>query len=236
MPAYTESDLKYFRDRKDLFNKHQFTNPWFPVDNWPLFAGTVNMARFLSIYELMKKVIDLPGHFCELGCWNGTNLVFMAKVLQILRPKDYTRVIGFDWFEGLENAQGKNDVKVDTKEAYNYRGDVGLLKDILWLYDLQDSVRIINGNILDTLPAFLEEWQDLRFSFIYFDADLYEPTKLGIELLWPKLLNGGIMVFDEYNDLDFPGETAAVHEVLGENVKLLSILFTRQPTAYLVKQ
>ena len=236
MPAYTESDLKYFRDRKAFTDKHEFTNPWFTIDNWPLFAGIVNISRFLAIYELIKKVIHLPGHFCELGCWNGTNLVFMAKILQILRPKDYTRIIGFDWFEGLENAQGKKDVKIDTKEAYNYGGNIELLKEIISLYDLEDSVRIVNGNILDTLPTFLEDWKDTRFSFIYFDADLYEPTKFGIELLWPKLLDGGIMVFDEYNDLDFPGETAAIHEVLGENVELLSVPYTRQPTAYLVKE
>ena len=235
MPAYTESDLRYFREREELLKRYPSPNLWFPIDNWPLFAGVMNIARFLSIYELIKKVIYLPGHLCELGCWNGTNLVFMAKVFQILRSKDYTKVFGFDSFEGLEEFGGA-DISVDTKTDYNYGGDLLRLRDILKLYSLDDSVNIINGDILKTLPEFLEEKKDIRFSFIYFDADLYAPTKLGIELLWPKLLSGGIMVFDEYNDVDFPGETTAVHEVLGESVELFSVPNTRQPTAYLVKE
>jgi hypothetical protein len=43
------------------------------------------------------------------------------------------------------------------------------------------------------------------------------------------------MVFDEYITKDWPGETKAVDEVLGSDVRLHSVLFTRQPTANLVR-
>ena len=41
--------------------------------------------------------------------------------------------------------------------------------------------------------------------------------------------------FDEYNHENWSGETSAVHEVLGEDIVIHSVPFTRQPTAYIVK-
>ena len=81
----------------------------------------------------------------------------------------------------------------------------------------------------------LDERKDVRFSFVYLDTDLYPSIRCGIELLYPKLLKGGIMVFDEYNIAEWPGETSAVHDALGADVALRTVPMTRQPTAYLVK-
>ena len=182
----------------------------------------------------MKRVAHLPGHFVELGCWNGTNLVFLAKLLGILKPASPTEVFGFDSFEGLQHFQsGKDDIS--PEHTGRYRGSLELLEEVLALYELQDTVRLVKGSIEETLPAFLEERKDVRFSFIYLDTDLYSSTKIGLELLYPRLLKGGIVVFDEYNLPEWPGETTAVHDVLGEEAVLHMVPGTRQPTAYLVK-
>ena len=216
-----------------LGQKYDDAELWFIADNWPLFAGSVNIARFLATYELAKKAIDLPGHFCELGCWNGTNLLFLAKIVSILKPQALTEVIGFDSFQGLETFDRSKDSS--NKTTGRYKGNVDLLEDALKLHKLNDFVHLIKGDVEDTLPRFVEERRDIRFSFIYVDLDLYKPVKKTIELLYDKLLTGGIMVFDEYNTPDWPGETSAVHDVLGNNVKLRSVPNTRQPTAYIIK-
>jgi Macrocin-O-methyltransferase (TylF) len=224
-------DQNYFRNRAAFAERYSDADFWFIADNWPLFAGDVNITRFLAIYEIIKKICHLPGHFCELGCWNGTNLLFIAKVLKILAPRDLTRVYGFDSFEGLTRFDEAKDSGAVARE---YKGNVQLLEDAIRLHELE-SIELIRGNIEETVPAFLHQQKDVRFSFIYVDVDLYGPTKVALDTLYPKLLDGGILALDEYNTEHWPGETTGVHEVLGDDVHLIKVPHTRQPTAYLVK-
>lgn len=230
---FSAEDLQYFQKRNEFASEHVEIPLWFSVDNWPLLAGIVNISRSLAIYELVKKVIHLPGHFCELGCYNGTNLVYLAKLLRIFRPQSCAEVIGFDSFEGLQVFSDEKDPSPVTRGTYV--GNVLLLEDVLQLYDLRDCVELVKGDIEKTLPAFLEERKDIRFSFIYLDVDLYSPTKVGLELLYPRLIKGGVIVLDEYNMAAWPGETSAVHDVLGQDVVMQSVPFTRRPTAYIIK-
>lgn len=234
MRKFATEDQNYFKNRECLADKYRDTKLWFVADNWPLFSGRVNIARFLSIYDLVKRVIDLPGHFCELGCWNGTNLVFLAKLVSILKPHGCTEVFGFDSFRGLRSIDGEKDTTRSVAEG-KYKGNIDLLEDALRLYQLEAFVRLVKGNIEETVPFFLQERKDVRFAFIYMDVDLYSPTKVGIELLYPRLVKGGIMVFDQYNIENWPGEASAVHDVLGNDVPIYSVPFTRQPTAYIIK-
>ncbi len=58
-------------------------------------------------------------------------------------------------------------------------------------------------------------------SLLYLDLDVYEPTKVAIENLLPRMPRGAVIVFDELNAPNWPGETAAVMESVG--VRNLSI-------------
>jgi len=54
-----------------------------------------------------------------------------------------------------------------------------------------------------------------------FDMDIYKPTKDTIRAIKPKLTKGSLLVFDELNCQQFPGETKALDEVLKiNNLKL----------------
>jgi hypothetical protein len=235
LKKFSREDQAYFTRRDRFAAKYSDAGFWFIADNWPLFAGIANIGRFLAIYDLIRDVIDLPGHFCELGCWNGANLVYMAKIIRILQPHSCTEIIGFDSFKGLETfVNGKDDSRHEKKNTY--KGNVRLLEDAIKLYNMDEHVRLVKGDIRKTLPKFLKARKDIRFSFVYLDLDLYAPTKLGIELLYPRLLKGGIMAFDNYNTEDWPGETSAVHEVLGDKVPIHGSPFSRQPRAYIIKE
>jgi hypothetical protein len=49
----------------------------------------------------------------------------------------------------------------------------------------------------------------------YFDFDIYYPTKVCLEMLMERVTRGSIIVFDELNCPEFPGETLAVIETFG---------------------
>ena len=45
-----------------------------------------------------------------------------------------------------------------------------------------------------------------------FDFDIYAPTKVALEKLFPRMVKGGVVAFDELNCAEFAGETTALLE------------------------
>ncbi len=74
---------------------------------------------------------------------------------------------------------------------------------------------------METLPRYLEEHPHLVVSLLHLDADLYEPTRVTLELLLPRMPRGAVVAFDELNMDLFPGETLAAMETVGlRNLRL----------------
>jgi len=65
---------------------------------------------------------------------------------------------------------------------------------------------LIKGNILETLPAYIDE-NNPFFSIVYVDTDLYKTTDLILKSLHNRLSIGGVFVFDDLNFKEFPGES-----------------------------
>ena len=63
-----------------------------------------------------------------------------------------------------------------------------------------------------SLPHFLKRPETI-FALVYFDFDIYEPTKNCLQLIKDHVTKGTVLAFDELNCPDFPGETVALKEV-----------------------
>ncbi len=98
-------------------------------------------------------------------------------------------------------------------------------------------IKLVDGNIAETVPRFLDENPGIRFSLVHFDCDVYEPTKIALEALWPRISRGGVVLFDEYALKEWPGETKAVDEFLADypEARLKTLPWTNSPAAYLIK-
>lgn len=42
---------------------------------------------------------------------------------------------------------------------------------------------------------------------------LYRPTKIALQAIRPNLIPGSVLILDEFNNRDYPGETLAFQEV-----------------------
>jgi len=63
------------------------------------------------------------------------------------------------------------------------------------------NFQIIEGDVRQTLPQWLEKNPEALVSHAHFDMDVYEPTRDALKLVLPRM--------------PIPGETKAVQEVLG---------------------
>ncbi len=67
------------------------------------------------------------------------------------------------------------------------------------------------------IPNRFTEVEDKQFSFVHIDVDLYEPTRDSVNFFFPKLLENGVIVCDDYGLCQFPGATKAIDEFLEKN-------------------
>ena len=79
------------------------------------------------------------------------------------------------------------------------------------------KVTLVKGDFEETSARFLEDHPHVVLSCLYLDFDIYAPTRTAIERFLPRIPRGGVVVFDELNEEAFPGETAAVLEMMSMN-------------------
>jgi hypothetical protein len=77
------------------------------------------------------------------------------------------------------------------------------------------KIELVPGDLSETIPRFLEKNPQLVVALLHLDVDPYKPTKDAILHTVRRMPKGGIIVFDELNHLDYPGETTALIDTLG---------------------
>ncbi len=220
----SDADLKQFNMIENIFNSSggSFSDK---IDAFPKFATRQSIAKFLTKYEIFKKILEVNGSIIECGVLHGGGLFAWAKLSSIFEPVNHTRkIIGFDTFEGFPSIHEK-DIKTGNSSHFNVGGLTGStfddVQEAVALYDINrplchiPKIELIKGDLMKTAKSYLEANQHLVVSLLYLDVDLYEPTKVALETFVPRMPKGAIIVFDELNAKMFPGETLAILETLG---------------------
>ena len=62
---------------------------------------------------------------------------------------------------------------------------------------------------------FVQQNSQLLISLLFLDFDLYEPTKVALEQMVPRMPKGAVLAFDELDNPIWPGETQACSNFAG---------------------
>lgn len=191
------------------------------INHLGLFIRRQAMSRIIFMYELYKKIIGVHGVILEFGVRWGQDLALFESFRGMLEPFNYNRkIVGFDTFEGFPS--------ISDKDKLTREGDMGVtekyevyLDKMLEAHESTSPIshlkkyELVKGDATLTFKRYLDEHPETIISFAYFDFDIYEPTKICLELCRDRLTRGSIIGFDELNHPDWPGETVALKEILG---------------------
>ena len=177
------------------------------------FYETVSLDRFEKVLmqlEIFKIIKNVKGCILEFGIFRGNSFIRFMLFNKIYNFKK--KFYGFDTFG--EFPKGKNyfdnlQRNKFTKSAGTSSTNKLSLNRILKKKKLTNFT-LIKGDVLATLPKFIRENKNLQISLINLDLDLYEPSKIVLESLYPRLSKNGIIILDNYKT--FYGETKAVNE------------------------
>lgn len=208
------SNRQQFERNPDLWEKK--------IENFPKYVRRQNLTRFLALYEIYKRVLNVKGSVVECGVNHGFGLMSWAKFSAILEPVNLMRkVYGFDTFEGFPSV-GSHDRSGYSSHVKT--GDLAAdvqeeLEELAQIFDSTrylghvNKIQLIKGDATETIPKFICDNPHIVVSLLFLDFDLYEPTKVALEHFLPRMPKGSIVAFDELDNALWPGETLAMLEI-----------------------
>ena len=243
--TYSSSDETSARQQfAEHFRKSPIPNDQI-LSNMGLFLNSKALSRLLFMNHLYEQIVDVMGVVMEFGTRWGPNLGQFAALRGIYEPFNrHRKIIGFDTFAGFP--------KIDSKDGSSDMMEVGHLtvpenyRDYLEkTLEFQErdnplshikKFELCEGDATKTLPKYLRDNPETIIALAYFDFDVYEPTRICLEAIKPRLVKGSVLGFDELNDPDSPGETLALMEVFGlNNIHLKRFPYTSRTSYFVVE-
>lgn len=170
----------------------------------------VSRERAFANLMACKYAIErnIGGAFVECGVWRGGNAIIAAALFRLYgRSRE---VILFDTFNGMV-APTDEDKEIATgayarTEFDRFQGTdhnawcYASLDDVKQNFAnfglLDDNIKFVRGDVLETLSQECNLPECI--SVLRLDTDWYESTKKELEILYPRLSMGGVLLIDDY--------------------------------------
>lgn len=184
------------RSRRDIFQAAEReaarSSARFAYDEFPTASTYFDKGATL---EHAVKAAPVAGLALEFGVYSGTTLRAIADL-----RNDIGAVYGFDSFEGLPE---------DWRSTYPAATfAVDELPQV-------PGAELVVGWFDETLPAFLDVHTG-PVALLHIDGDLYSSAKTVLDWCGPRLVEGSIIIFDEY--FNYPGWEQHEHKAWQEYV------------------
>jgi hypothetical protein len=207
---------------KELFERVRLLSLYSSLQNQSTIAGT---WLFTELLDHVRST----GSFAECGVYNGGNAFVSLMCSARAAERRYHLLDSFEGFPEFSqhDPQSRRPDFNDVNLSY--------VRDVFGNFE---NVQLHKGYFNETLPSLSDE----EFAVVYVDCDLYEPTIELCEFFFPRLSEGGCLLFHDYwvpeNDpphfQPFRGLNRAVGEFLGPDLDRL-LVFPETTHAVLVK-
>lgn len=174
--------------------------------------------RLVACMDATRYVVHrgLPGALVECGVWKGGSVLAMVLTLQRLGVEDRD-VYMFDTFEGMTTPTGVDTSRfaepavatwerarqAGTRAWHEYFGskNFGLnqVREIVSGTGYPpERLHFVVGRVEETIPDRAPD----RIALLRLDTDWYESTRHELEHLYPRLVEGGPLIVDDYGHWD----------------------------------
>jgi len=198
----------------------------------------VGKLAFIENLRLCESALALDGDIVECGTWRGGMSAAMAEVGRDKAVAGSS--VLFDSFQGLPPPEPVDGATAfawasNTASPLYYDNCSASEDDARRAMALAgvDEYRIFAGWFDETLSLYAAE--NPKIAILRLDGDWYRSTMTCLEMLYPRVVPGGVVIIDDYGVWD--GCTRAVHDYLSKTQRAEPIRRTRiASVVYLTKQ
>jgi O-methyltransferase len=175
-----------------------------------------NRQHCFILWKTLQQALHLPGEFLECGVFRGGTALLEAATLQQHQQTRPLRL--FDTFAGMPEVRSD----LDRYQPGDFsRTSVDFVRKLLAPYPF---VSLHPGFIPDSFAGLPIE----KIAWAHIDVDIYQSVRDCIDYIYPRLVPGGIMVFDDYGFPSCPGARRAVDEAFASLPEIPLCLLTAQ--------
>ena len=158
-----------------------------------------------AIRRLTRRLTDLgiSGNIAELGCYQGD----LSWQLNVLMPE--RKLYLFDTFEGFDARDIAREQELSCSESRPGQFKDAKEESLLARMPFPEQVIIKKGWFPETAFDMEEE----TFCLAVLDAGLYQPTFAGLEFLFPRMSQGGMILVCNYENPKYGGVRKAIEDL-----------------------
>jgi hypothetical protein len=178
-------------------------------------AKNYSMTDYKNLYlstQAIKYIAEnnIAGDIVECGVWKGGHIIIFKSLCE--KYELSKKIFAFDTFEGMTVSVEK-DINYNEEKASDLLNKNVITKndgDNIWCYASLDAVKknivnlvgsianinFIKGDVCETLKVTSN--LPKKISLLRLDTDFYESTKIELEILYPLLQEGGLLIIDDY--------------------------------------
>jgi hypothetical protein len=206
---------------------------WWQVKPYTMTSPERVVALCQSIAYLENH--SIPGAIVECGVWKGGSMMAAALALQVLQSTRRQLYL-FDTFAGMtepaavdvdwQGRRARDLLRLPSHEGEMVRASCAIneVKQALMRtrYPWEKLV-FVPGDVESTIPEHAPE----QIALLRLDTDWHASTRHELEHLYPRLVDGGVLIIDDYGH--WQGARKAVDDYFrrcGLDVELRPIDFT----------
>lgn len=157
---------------------------------YPYFCSPLHLASFVNALEDLKHV---PGCFVEVGVARGMTTRFVAEHIQLMNLD--VPYYAIDTFSSFDPDDLDFEVKNRSKTLWEmqvfwntYEKFVKDFKEFDFVTPIRADIKKVDFTQLPPVKV------------AYLDVDLYQPTKIGLEKIYDRLVPEGYLFVDDVLD------------------------------------
>ena len=221
--------VKPGRDIQNIPDRELYTprfSPWLGGGNFRQLYELAQLHTLVSreccyiLYTMAQQSLNLNGELWECGVYKGGTAMLLAEIISQNGNKRSLHL--FDTFEGMPETD-------DIKDLHS-QGDFSdtSFNKVKALVGREEFVSIHKGFI----PQTFSDFEDSAISFAHIDVDIFSAVRDCCEFIYPRILAGGIMIFDDYGIPSCPGARQAIDEYFADKPEEPLILTTGQALVF----
>jgi O-methyltransferase len=182
----------------------------------------VSRDRCHVLWRTLQQSLHLPGDVVECGVFRGGTALLAARTIAEAPGKARRELHLFDTFQGMPD-----DASVEESFCPGAFGRTSVAH-VRQLMANHPFTRFHVGYIPDTFVGLELE----QVAWAHVDLDLYKSIHDAIDFLYPRLVPGGILVFDDYGTPSCPGARRAIDEAFADKPEVPLCLPTGQAIVF----
>lgn len=157
-------------------------------------AFEIYQEPFTRVMEYVN-LCDVAGDVCEFGTYTGFTATLLASHMRGNKTLHL-----YDSFEGFPEITSIDKYCKEVEDGKWKKGDLRLPQG--YVDQLYDSLSAILPGKVNMVKGFYNEETPVpdAISLLHIDCDLYASTKIALKICAPKLSDGAVVLFDDFNN------------------------------------